>query len=804
MNNMFKNYFKIAWRNIVKQRFYSIVNILGLCAGITFTLLIGAYVWQELRVNKDLKSAGQQYILTTISKDPNIGYELATFGPIAKRLKEDYPNLVANYYRWDGITSVVSKGDKYFREGLQVGDSSFLKIYGFELLHGDMTTALNTPYSVVITEEKAIKYFGETNVVGETITIQSFSGNKHDFTITGVLKKLNRNSVTHLVDNYPNHFFIPINTLSYFGRTDINDWANLFIASYIQLQEGVNAKDLEKPISQLVKQNASETLKSLITVKPVLLADYYLNRDKGLVKRMTYTLSLVAIFILIMAVVNFINIAISRSSVRMREIGIRKVLGSVRMQLIIQYLIESFVLVSIATAIALAIYPFVRPFFNQVVGKEIPAIAAFPAYFIIIPPGIVLIVGLLAGLYPAFVLSSLKSVDSLKGKLKTVKANILLRKSLIGSQFSLAIIVLAAALIATMQIDHFFGKELGYEKEFIVSAQAPRDWSVAGVKKMLTIRDEFTSLSCIQNVSLSFEIPDGNNGAQVLVYKLGEDSTANKFMQLLQTDENFLKTYHIPLKAGTAFANSARDSGSVIINEKAAVALGYSNAAAAIGGQVRIPGNPNAFTIKGVTTDFHFGSMQQAIPPIVFFHVRFSPFYRYLSFKIKPGNVQEALEAIQKKWEQWLPGSSFEYTFMDDTLKKVYQNEIQLKKALYTAVTLSLIMALLGVLGLISLSIHKRIKEMGIRKILGATTAGIISLFLKEFIVIMLVAGLVACPIAYFLMDQWLNNYVYRISITAGPFIWAIGLIGAVTLVVIVLQTIKAAMENPVNSLKQE
>ena len=207
---MYKNYLKIAWRNVIKSKFYSALNIVGLSTGILFTLLIGAYVWLELQVNKKLKSADQQYILTTISKDPNVGYELATFGPIAKRLKEDYPDLVSNYYRWDGITSVVSKNDKHFREGLQVGDSTLLKMYGFELLHGDINTALLNPYSLVITEDKAIKYFGKVNAVGETISIQSFSGSKHEFAITGVLKEFSENSVTHLAKDYPNSFLFPL------------------------------------------------------------------------------------------------------------------------------------------------------------------------------------------------------------------------------------------------------------------------------------------------------------------------------------------------------------------------------------------------------------------------------------------------------------------------------------------------------------------------------------------------------------------------------------------------------------------
>lgn len=801
---MLKNYFKIAWRNLVKHRFYSLVNVVGLFTAITFTFLLGAYVWQELQVNKKLKNSDRQCILTTVSKDPNIGFELATFGPIAKRLKEEYPTLVADYYRWDGIGSGVSKGDKHFRESLQLGDSTLLKMYGFELLHGDAATALLNPFSVVITSGKAIKYFGKTDVVGETLSIQSFSGGKHDFKITAVLKELPENSVTHLAQDYPGSFFIPVNTIAYFGRQDIEDWNNLFIASFVLLQEGVSVKDLEQPLRQLVQQHADATLKKIITVKPVLLTDYYLQKDNGLVKRMLYTLAFTGLFILLMAIVNFINITISRSSLRMREIGIRKVLGGVRRQLIVQFLTESVILVFIATAAAVGGYALFKPVFAQVVGKALPALTSFPASFIFFPVALATIVGLSAGLYPAVVLSALGSVDSLKGKLKTVKENVGLRKSLIGFQFGLALIVLVAAFTVTQQVAYFFSRQLGYDKEYIVSAQAPRDWTREGVQKMLALRNEFAALAPVRNVSLSFEIPDGNNAGQAPVYKFGSDSTTASFLQVLRTDENYLNTYGIPIKEGAFFESSGQDSGRVVINEKAVALLGYKNADEAIGQQLRIPGDLTVFTIKGVVPDFAFGSMQQTIPPILFFNVRFSPLYRYFSFKIKPGNVSNAIAAIERKWRMLLPGSSFEYTFMDDTLRNLYKSEIQLKKAAYTASVLALVIVLLGVLGLISLSIQKRTKEVGIRKVLGASVPSIIMLFLKEFVWIIGIACLVACPIAWLIMHGWLNDYAYRIALTATPFLISIGGLALLTVLLIAMQTTKAALENPVKSLRTE
>ncbi len=398
---MFKNYLKLAWRNIGKHRFYAAVNVIGLFAGIVFVLLIGAYMYGELQVNKQLRNAGQQYFLQSQWKDLNMGPDITTLGPLAKRLKEDYPSLVANYYRWDGITSGVSKGDKHFRENIQLGDSTLLTMYGFKLLDGNAKTALVNPYSAVIAKSIAIKYFGKTNVAGKTISIQSFAGSNHDFVITGVLDDLPENSVTHLNADNNNTIFIPTNTYTYFGHNDLDSWADIYIGSYIELQKGVTPKDLELPIKRLKQQNASATISQNLVVKPIALTDYYLQKNNALVLHMIYLLSFVGLFILLMAVINFVNIAISSAGNRTKEIGIRKVLGSLRKQLIIQFLSESLILVFIATALALAAYPLLQNIFSEVVDKNIPSLSTFPWYYIFAPLLLIVVVGLLAGLYPA-------------------------------------------------------------------------------------------------------------------------------------------------------------------------------------------------------------------------------------------------------------------------------------------------------------------------------------------------------------------------------------------------------------------
>jgi putative ABC transport system permease protein len=797
---MFKSYFKTAWRNIAKKSFYSAVNIIGLSTGIAFTMLIAAYVWSELQVNRNIKNADRQYIIESNWKDPNEGFYLATLGPLGKALKESYPGLVSNYYRYDGITSNISKGDKNSRENIQVGDSTIFSMYGFSLLHGDARTALYQPFTTVITNTTALKYFGKTDVVGQTITIESFSGTKHDFLITGVLKEQPRNSVTGLIDNYPGNIYVSTANLDFFGRN--MGWQNPFIVNLIELQKGVAPKDLKKPIAHLIKQNGPPVTADL-TPQLVSLKDFYLNANNGLIKKMLYALSAIALFILLMAIINFINMSVSASAARMKEIGIRKVLGSLRKQLIIQFLTESLIISFIATTFAFVIYMLTQNLFSSILIHAIPSLNSFPWYFIFFPVLFVFVIGFISGIYPAFVLSSLRSVESLKGKIP-VKENLLMRKSLVGFQFVISTIAFTGAIIISQQIDLFLSNDLGYNKEYIISAQLPRDWTIPGVNKMENIRDQFAGIPGVSNVALSYEIPDGNNSGSAGLYKFGTDSSKAVTTQVLTTDENYLNLYKIPLRAGSFFEGHALDSGKIIINEAAVHALNWKNTNDAIGQQVRIPGDPTIFTIKGVTNDFHFSSMQQKISPTAFLNVQFAPIYRYMSFKLKPGNIAASVDAVQRKWSVLLPGAPFEYKFMDDTLANLYKSEIQLKKASYTATILALIIVLLGVVGLISLSIRKRTKEIGIRKVLGSSVAGIISLFIKEFLLVILLGGLIACPLTYIIMHKWLQSYSYRVEMTAQPFIISIVCLGLITALLICVQTIKAAISNPVKSLRTE
>jgi ABC-type antimicrobial peptide transport system permease subunit len=374
----------------------------------------------------------------------------------------------------------------------------------------------------------------------------------------------------------------------------------------------------------------------------------------------------------------------------------------------------------------------------------------------------------------------------------------------LGFQYVTALVVLISAILVTQQLDRFFGKSLGYEKDYIVTATVPRDWSSEGVNNMLTIRNELSKVTSVESVSLSYEIPNGNNGFQMSVYKAGENPEQSYTSQGLVSDDAYLDTYQIPLLAGKFFKSEETNPNLVVINEKALYSYGFKNAEDAIGQQLHIIDDENSLTVIGVISDFHFESMQQQIKPQVFFSVNTNLHYRYLSFKLKPGNINESLMAVQQKWNSLMPDSSFEYQFMDDTLANLYENELQFKKATYTASILSLIIALLGIFGMVSLSINKRVKEVGIRKVLGASVTNISFLFIKEFLVVLGLAILIACPLAYLLMTHWLSGYAYQISIGWNPFLIGILLIGSITVLLILFQTLKTAIANPVKSLKTE
>ncbi len=803
---MLQNYFKIGWRHLRKNKIYTLINILGLSVGLTFTLLIGSYVWDEWHVNADLRNIDHQYVIQSKWKQPNMGIEITSLAPLAKTLKEQYPNLIENYYRFDGVSTTISKGDKHFREDVQIGDSTLLTMYGFPLLHGDARTALKQPYSVVLSDKMALKYFGKTDVIGQTIQIESFTRERKNFMVTAVLAPIAFNSITHYVStDIP--VLLPMSSLAFFGRdAAMTVWDNAYVVNYIELKKGIRPVDLQKPIAQLISTHASAQTKDNLEVMLKPLSSLHLESNNGLINKTLLTLSLVALFIVFMAVVNFVNISIGSSSSRLKEIGVRKVLGSKKGQVIGQFLTESILIASFSTLCSLVLYEATRSFFSEILGKELRSIFSALPLFVGSAAILGVLVGLTAGTYPAFVLSALPSIDSMKGKLKTIKEKSIFRYSLMTGQFAIALFVFGSAVVIARQVNYFFEKDLGYSKESIVWAPVPRDWSVKGVEKMETIRKEMTLLPDVREASLSFEIPNGKTGFQTGLFRVGQDSTHAVFVPVLQTDENYARTYQIPLRSGTFFHQPPQTftPDRIVLNTKATKVLNFSTPDDAIGQQVRLQSFPQTFTVAGVTDDFHFDSMRQNIGPLAFIHLNTLNNYRYFSFKIQSSSLNKSVAALEKKWNELLPGAPFEFTFLDEMLQKLYQSEVRLKKAAQLATVLAMIIVLLGVIGMVSLSVARRTKELGIRKVLGASGAGLVMLFLKEFLIVIGIASFISFPLLLMVMNQWLQNYAYRIEVSGLSFAAVVLIFGIIVVFLVGFQTFKAALMNPTQSLRSE
>ena len=440
-------------------------------------------------------------------------------------------------------------------------------------------------------------------------------------------------------------------------------------------------------------------------------------------------------------------------------------------------------------------------------NKDIPRFSDLPFKFFWIFPGLALVIGLIAGLYPATVLTAQPAVTAIRGKLKNISSKRGLRYALISIQFITAIIVFISTIFIHKQISFFLDTDLGFRKDGIITATVPRNWTAEGVQKMETIRSRFLQMPEITAASFSYEIPDGASGAENnTLFKASSDSSKGITATSLFTDQNYMTTYDMALVAGRFFkpTGGISDSTDIILNESAVSALGWTNPQDAIGEKLKVQGSQIEFTLAGIVKDFHFGSMQNTIRPLFFIHVKSALLYRYFSFKLKPGNLAGSIASVENKWNDIFPDAPFDFTFMDDTLKKLYGTEIRLKKASQVASIIGILIVLLGVLGIISLSITKRTMEMGIRKILGATTTEVLSLFFREFVPILIISNLIAWPVAYLAMNKWLEQYAYRIPVGAGPFLLSGTMLIISVLLVTVLKTFALAKENPVKSLRSE
>lgn len=803
---MIKNYFTIGFRHIVRHKFFSAINILCLTIGITFSLLIGVYVLNQYNINASLKNVNNQYIIKSNWKVKEMGLDVTTFGPLAKTLKEEYPTLVANYYRFNPVTNVVSAGDKSFKENISIGDTSFISQYGFEVLYGNKQHPFADNNSAAITETMAMKLFGKKNAINNIFSVlTTHDGEKQDYKVSAVLKDISFNSITWLLGETYSVYVPTVGNRYYTGGDPAEGWNSAYEVSMIELQPGKTPKDLIIPLRQVLAKYTPENVQQNLTIEPAPVKDYYLDDHDGAARKMIMILSLTAVFILLMAVINFVNINIGTSSYRLKEIGLRKVFGSEKRQLILQFIIEAIALTPIAAILSLIAYELLRSVFSQVLNTNFQSIIHFNAKTIFYLLVLVLTTGFIAGVYPAFVLSSSKVINAVKGKIDTAKGGLALRKIMLTVQFTLAIVVFICALTVSKQVSYVFKKDIGYNKEQVIVITAfPKQWDSIGINRMTEIKNALMRLPSVKDASLSFEIPDrkppnstdmqpvNGDGRTVLITSCG-------------ADENYAATFGLKVLSGACFAQSGGYiPQQIVLNESAVKALGLP-VESAVGKQVNIPSSPGVvLTVAGVVKDFNYSSLQEKIEPIAFFHVKDAQSYRYLSLKLNAQNMGEAVAGIRNKWKELSPGSPFEYIFMDEKFQSLYQSELQLKKASGIATILNLVIVFLGIFGVVTFTLIKRTKEIAVRKVLGADIKSIIVLFAKDYAWLMLLANIIAWPLSYLIADKWLQSYAYRITQDITPYLAVCLFIFFSAFLMIAIQCFKAGLANPVKSLRTE
>ena len=801
---MLKNYFKIAIRHLTRHKLFSVINILCLAIGITFSMTIGIYILNQEAVNSHLKNVENQYIIKSKWKTKDMGLDITTLGPLAKTLKTEYPNLVADYYRYNPVTNVVSAGDKYFKENIAIGDTTFVSMYGLPVLYGNPKQAFQNNNSAVITESMAQKLFGKKDAVGKRISVQTTVNNiKQDYTVSAVLKNIPYNSVFNLVGDEYNVFVPSVGNRYYQGGDGADNWSQLFEAGMVELQKGILPKDLEKPLKQILAKYTPETIQQNLQVELAPVKTYYSGSSS--VQKMIATLSLVAIFILLMAIINFININIGISSYRLKEIGLRKVFGGARRQLITQFIAEALLLTFVSGILSIAFYELLRPTFENILDTTFLPFWNFTAYQFLLLSLLVIVVGFISGIYPAFILSASNVLHAVKGKMDSAKGGLLLRKILLVVQFTIAIVVFISALNVSKQISYVFNKDLGYNKEQLMIINAlPKQWDSAGVKRMENMKSALQQLSVVKDASLSFEVPDRKPPNAIDLLPVGSSSNQPVFISGTIADKDYAATFGLHLKSGTFFnQQGATIPAQVVLNESAAKALGFTEQSA-VGKQVKWLSANVTLTVSGVVKDFNYSSLQQKIEPVAFTNVEDALAYRFLTVKLNTSNMADAINQVKEKWKSILPASPFEYSFMDDNFQSLYKSELQLKSATDIATILNFLIVFMGIFGVVAFTLAKRSKEIAVRKVLGAGVKNIVFLFIKEYALLILIANIIAWPLAYTMVNYWLQSYAYRAEQTITPYFFSGAFVFITAFIFIGLQCLKTALANPVESLRSE
>jgi len=802
--NMIKNYFKIAIRNIRKHKNYTIINISGLAIGMLCAMLIMLWVQDEHSYDRFHENANRIVRVTRrwLNQDGAVSLHLGHVAPpICPLLKNDFPEIEHGIRLFE-MGSILTKyqDNTHQVNNCFAAEEDFFKIFSFDLLSGDSETCLTNPSSIVLTESVAHRYFGKENPMGKTVNLD-LGTQKVDFTVTGIMLDMPKQSHFHA------HLLISFKTLqAAFGAEAFEDWGSNNFGTYILLEEGYAIKKLQGQMDNFIGRHLREpqpsstelVLQNLtdIHLHSNLDSEYEANGNHGNVIIFTA----IAIFILFLACINFMNLATARSASRAKEVGLRKVVGAQKWQIIRQFLNEAIFLSFAAFLISMLSLLLVLPAFNQYIGKDLSFNVLTNPIMTLGMIGIALSVGLLSGSYPAFYLSSLKPIVVLRSTSKAKSGKFSLRTLLVIFQFTISLVLLVSVGGVNGQLNFMHNKKLGVDESHVVILSSGDYVKNHGSE----VKGQLLMHPGVESVSLAKRIPSGrlldSSSASAIVN--GEEAPINFRIALLRVDHDYIPTFKIQLLAGRNFQiDMPTDSTEAfILNASAIKRLGWTSPEDAIGQSFNY--GMRRGRVIGVVEDFHFESMRKEIAPIVMLISKFQ--LNTTSIRIHGNTIPETLKFLEKKWVEFNPGYSFNYQFLDDRFDQLYQSERKLHSLFNIFAILSIFISCLGLLGLASYTVEQRIREIGIRKVLGASINGVIHLLVKELIGWIAIANVIAWPIAYFLMEKWLEGFAYRYRLTWTLFVQSGVMVLLVALLTVGFQTLKAATANPLDSLKYE
>ena len=799
---MFTNYIRTAWRNIQRHKGYAFINISGLAIGMACCILIIIFILTELTYDKFHQNANRIYRLGI---DANVGGNVVTMpisnNPTALVLAKDFSEVVsAVRLNRRSKLSVKFQGQHFFEEEAFYADNSIFEVFSFPLIKGDPHTALKTAYSLVLTEETAQKIFRDTDPLGKILRIND----EDDYTVTGVVKNVPRNS--HFTFN----ILCSFETRYAKNRRAMEVWLNFNNYTYLLLQEGFNAQELEQKFPTLIEQYMGKTLKALggeikFFLQPLTSIHLHSHMEGELSGNgnilYVYIFSAIALFILFIACINFMNLATARSATRAREVSMRKVVGAQKRELIIQFLGESLLYSSFSLVLACGLVYLALPFFRSMTG--IPMEFNLMQMPWLIPGfiGLVLFVGLIAGSYPALFLSAFQPAAVLKGGFKAGAANSRFRSVLVTAQFFISIVLIIGTFVIVNQLRFMKKKSLGFDQNHIIVSRIMDD---SMEDNLDAIKFRIKQIPGVEQVSASSIVPGQQPDVSIFIPE-GFTEDQSQLMERINIDTDYLPTLGIDIVAGRNFSREfgTDSTQTAIINETAVKRYGWENP---LGKKIKAPGDKEGqwreLTVIGVVKDYHIASLHRVIAPMIMTHD--DDYYNTLAIRLNRENQAATLSRLKSRWSEVDPVRPLDYFFLDETFDRQYRGEERLSEIIASFSIFAIFIACLGLFGMASFTAERRTKEIGIRKVLGATIPGLISLLSKDFLKHVLLANIVAWPIAFWAMRKWLQNFAYRTGVSLWIFLATGFLAVAISLLTVSYQSIKAALSNPVDAIKYE